>query len=310
MDLSREIEDLVAQIPAGRVSTFADLADALGDVRAAMAVFRLLRESRTAGSHRLVRASGEVPFPGGAALLRQEGVTVRGGRVEDLSRFGWREFRGPRTLARLRREQRELARLVDAHDRVRRPRRIAGFDVAYDGDTAFAAAVVTDAGGTEVLQEVARREPVRFPYIPGYLAYREFPAIESCFRLLDPPPDLLMIDGHGVLHPARCGIASFAGLKLGRPTIGVAKSLLVGEPGPLPRAPGGWTEVRVDGEVLGAALRSGKSRRMIYVSVGSGISLETAVRITKRLCRTRIPEPLRRADILAGEEKRKWKKKR
>ena len=305
MDLSREIEDLVAQISAGRVSTFADLADALGEVRAAMAVFRLLRESRTAGSHRLVRASGEVPFPGGAALLRQEGVTVRGGRVEDLSRFGWREFRGPRTLARLRREQRELARLVDAHDRVRRPRRIAGFDVAYDGDTAFAAAVVTDAGGTEVLQEVARREPVRFPYIPGYLAYREFPAIEACFRKLDPAPDLLMIDGHGVLHPARCGIACFVGLRLDRPTIGVAKSLLVGRVGKMPRKAGGWTDVRIDGERLGTALRSGRSRRLIYVSVGYCVSLSMAVRITKRLCKSRIPEPLRRADLASRKMKRK-----
>src|SRR3990172_7019489 len=78
-----------------------------------------------------------------------------------------------------------------------------------------------------------------------------------------------------------------------------------GGAGPVPREPGGTVEVRVDGEVLGVGLRSGRSRRMIYVSVGHAISLGTAVRITKTLCRTRIPEPLRRAHILATDEKRK-----
>jgi len=300
MDIEREIERLVAQIPPGRVSSFADIAEALGDARAAMATFRILRELSIGGSHRVLRTTGEIPFPGARAMLRREGLAVVGDRVKDLERVRWREFRGPRTLALLRDEQRRLAAEVDFTDRAGNPERIAGFDVAYDGDTAIAAAVVMDDDGDDVLQEVACRERVRFPYVPGYLAYREFPAIETCFRRLDPPPDLLMIDGHGVLHPARCGIASFAGLRLDRPAIGAAKSLLEGDAGPTPR----------DGEVLGAAVRSGKPKRPIYVSVGHGISLRTAIAITMRLCKTRIPEPLRRADRLAREEKRKWKKKR
>src|SRR5256885_1266796 len=90
-----------------------------------------------------------------------------------------------------------------------------------------------DADGGAVKQEVVVRTAVEFPYIPGYLAYREFPAIEACFRRLDPPPDLLMIDGQGVLHPARFGIACMAGVTLGVPAIGVAKSLLVGNVGRL-----------------------------------------------------------------------------
>jgi len=310
MDLVGEIADLVAQIPPGRVATFVDVAQGLGDPRAAMAVFRILRDTRAGGMHRVVRASAHIAFPLAAGLLRREGVPVLNRQVDDLERRRWREFSGPRTLERLRKEQLRLAASVDDTDFVPEPRQIAAFDVSYDGNTAFAAGVVTDATGERVLQEVCIPTRVDFPYIPGYLAYREFPAIEACFRRLDPPPDLLMIDGHGILHPARFGIASYAGVMLDRPSIGVAKSLLVGTPGPTPPATGRWTEVRVGREILGAALRSGRSRRLIYVSVGHGVSLRTAIRITTRLCKARIPEPIRRADLLSKTEKRKWKKKR
>ena len=309
MDIAREIAMLVSQIPQGRVSTFADIAEALGDPRAATAVFRILTDAPVEGSHRVVRADGGVPRAGMTVRLRRDGVSVSAGRVDELDRIRWREFRGPRTLARLRAEQQRLGATVEPTDRFASARRIAGFDVAYDGDDATAAAVVMDAKNENVLQEVSTHTIVDFPYIPGYLAYRELPCIEACFRRLDPVPDLLMIDGHGRLHPARFGIACFAGVRLDRPSIGVAKSLLVGRIGRPPKKAGDWTDVRVDGETMGAALRSGRSRRLIYVSIGHRISLTTAIRTTKQLCRTRIPEPLRRADLLSKNEKRKWKKR-
>ena len=309
MDLAREIADLVTQIPEGRVATFLDVAEALGDPKAAPAVFRILRDRPAEGAHRIVRATGEPAFPGALAVLRREGLAISRGRVADLDGARFADFHGPRTLARLREEQLRLARRVEPKDRGGPDDRIAGFDLSYDGDRAVVAGVVTTPDG-KVLESRALRVRVDFPYVPGYLAYRESPAIERCFSRLDPSPDVLMIDGHGVLHPARLGVASFAGVRLDRPTIGVAKSLLVGEAGPLPDDAGGTAEVRVDGEVLGAGLRSGRSRRMVYVSVGHAISLVSAVRITKALCRTRIPEPLRQAHILATDEKRKWKKKR
>ncbi len=310
MDLAQEIAGLVAQIPEIRVATFLDVAVALGDAKAAPAVFRILRDGLAEGTHRVVRATGEPAFPGALARLRREGLAISRGRIADLDRVRFTGFHGPRTLARLREEQLRLARRVEFNDRGGPMDRIAGFDLSYDGDRAVVAGVVTTPDGGRVLDSLALRVRVDFPYVPGYLAYREFPAIERCFSRLNPPPDLLMVDGHGVLHPARLGVASFAGVRLNRPTIGVAKSLLVGEAGQLPREPGGTAEVRVDGEVLGAGLRSGLSHRVIYVSVGHAVSLQTAIRVTKALCRTRIPEPLRRAHILATDEKRKWKKKR
>ena len=310
MDLAQELADLVAQIPCGRVSTFADVAEALGDGRAAMAVFRILRERDIEGRHRVVRVSGEVPWAGAGARLRREGHAVSQGRVEDLERVRFREFHGPRTLAVLREEQLRLAARVELTDRSESVERVAGFDVSYDGDDAVAAAVVMDPDGEHALQELTLEVQVDFPYIPGYLSYREFPAIERCYRHLDPEPDVILIDGHGILHPARFGIASHAGIALDAPSIGAAKSLLIGQAGPLPKRTGGTTEIRMAGEVLGAGLRSGTSRRLIYISTGHAVSLETAVRITRRLCKTRIPEPLRRADLLAKTMKRNRKKKR
>ena len=309
MDVAREIAMLVSQIPQGSVSTFADIAEALGDPHAATAVFRILTNAPVEGNHRVVRADGAVPRAGMTARLRRDGVTVSRSRVDELDRIRWREFRGPRTLAHLREEQERLAATVETTDRFAGARRIAAFDVAYDGDDATAAAVVMDAKNEAVLQQVAIHTKVDFPYIPGYLGYRELPCIEACYRRLDTVPDLLMIDGHGLLHPARFGVACFAGVRLDRPSIGVAKSLLVGRIGPPPKRAGDWADVRVDGETMGAALRSGRSRRLIYVSIGHRVSLATALRTTKQLCTTRIPEPLRRADLLSKNEKRKWKKR-
>src|SRR3989442_5695270 len=137
MALAGEIADLVAQIPPGRVARFADVAAGLGDPRAAMAVFRILRESPVAGMHRVVRASAHVAFPRAAGLLRREGVPVSNRQVDDLKRRRWREFSGPRTLQRPRKEQKRLAAPGDGTGRGNEPERIAALRASYDRDTAL-----------------------------------------------------------------------------------------------------------------------------------------------------------------------------
>src|SRR3989442_15830352 len=136
MDVAGEIADLVAQIPPGRVATFADVAEGLGDPRAAMAVFRILRDTPASGMHRVVRASAHITFPRAASLLRREGVPVLNRQVDDLERRRGRGFSGPRSLERLRKEQLRLAASVDDTDLVPEPRRIAAFDVSYEGNMA------------------------------------------------------------------------------------------------------------------------------------------------------------------------------
>src|SRR2546422_7368229 len=178
MGLAEESADLAAQIPAGRVAAFADVAEGLGDPRAAMAVFRIPKDAPTAGMHRVVRASAHVAFPRAAGLLRREGVPVSNRQVDDLKRHRWREFSGPRTLKRLREEQMRLAASVDGTDRGDEPERIAAFDVSYDGDTAFAAGVVTDVTRERMLQEGFLPTPLDFPYHPGSPPYPACPPLQ------------------------------------------------------------------------------------------------------------------------------------
>ncbi len=305
MDLVRELKRRVDQIPWGRVATVSDIARALGDEAAAPAVFRILRDASMAGAHRVVRTRGHVANPGFATLLRAEGVPLARGRVVRLKDRRVTEFHGSRPLAGLREEQRRLAARVVTKDGFSSEETIAGFDLAYDRSSATAAAAVLSLADGKVGQTARTQVRVRFPYIPGYLAYREFPGIKRCFALLDPKPDILMIDGHGILHPARFGMASSVGVALNRPTIGVAKRLHVGDLGPMPQEVGGITPVHLDGELCGVGLRSSSSHRLIYVSVGHLISLNSAVRLTKLMCETRIPEPLRQAHLLAKQRQRK-----
>ena len=130
--------------------------------------------------------------------------------------------------AALQKQWRESVSTEDRHGRLRS---VCGVDVAYDAtrNLAFAAAVRLSWPKLEVLEEVTAASPVRFPYVPGLLGFREAPAVLEALALLKETPDLLLVDGHGRAHPRRCGLASMLGLALDMPALGCAKSLLVGE---------------------------------------------------------------------------------
>ncbi len=303
MRFSQEVRRLLTQLPPGRVTTFGALAAALGDARAAVPVFRLLGEDRPPGWHRVVRADGSLAYGEVAPRLQLEGVGVREGAVQDFPRVLFHEFHSDRPLEVLRREQRRLARRVVLADRFGELTSVAGFDVSYGKSWAHGAAVLLDWETLGVQEEVGLTTAVDFPYISTYLAYREFDPVVRCYAQFEDPPTLLMVDGNGTLHPERFGLACYVGLKLDRPTIGVAKSLLLGRLDRETLAPGESTPVRVDGEAVGYALRTG-SGKPIYVSPGHRISGPTALRYVRRLCRTRIPEPLRLADRAARRRRR------
>lgn len=298
MRFSEELRKLLAQVPPGRVTTFGSLASALGDPRAAVPVSRHIRESRPPGWHRVVRANGALTIGDAARLLLQEGVAVDGGAVANFQKVLFRDFLSDRPLEALRKQQQALADAVVLEDGDEDLERVGGFDVSYQGFQAHAAAASLDLKTQEVLEEIGLTTTVDFPYISTYLAYREFEPVARCYARFEEPPDLLLIDGNGTLHPERFGVACHVGLKLDRPTIGVAKRLLLGRTDRKTLGPGEFTPVRVNGDVLAYALRSGEGKP-IYVSPGHRISLETALHIVRRLCRTRIPEPLRLADRAA-----------
>ena len=147
-------------------------------------------------------------------------------------------------------------------------------------------------------------EPVPFPYVPGLLAFREVPVLARAFEKLERTPDLLLVDGHGLSHPRRFGLACHLGLLLDVPTIGVAKSRLVGQHEQPPPEAGGSAELRDGLNLIGLVLRTRDRVSPVYVSVGHRIGLQQAAEWVLRLCRGyRLPEPTRLADQLS---KRRW----
>lgn len=186
-------------------------------------------------------------------------------------------------------------------------RLVAGTDVAYLKDEGLSLAVVCvlDFPSLTPVEWVAVRRPTPFPYIPGLLSFREVPVLLEAFTLLQAEPDLIFVDGHGRAHPRRFGIACHLGLWLGRPTIGIGKSLLCGsfdEPGP---RRGLWSPLLDRGEEIGRALRTRTGVKPIFVSRGYGLPLEQCVDWTLLAgTRYRLPEPIRWADRLAAGAKR------
>ena len=204
--------------------------------------------------------------------------------------------------------QRELARNVIRRGtlRERDVRRVAGADVAFDraNRRAAAAVVVLDYPSLDVVERVTVESAVTFPYVPGLLAFREIPVLLPAFQKLRSEPDLLMADGHGYAHPRRFGFACYLGLVLNVPTIGVAKSRLVGAHAPVPPQRGARVDLVDRGEVIGSLVRTRKRVRPVYVSVGHRIGLADAGRWALLCARRRVPEPTRLADATAGEAKR------
>ncbi|PRY72226.1 deoxyribonuclease V [Halomonas ventosae] len=211
--------------------------------------------------------------------------------------------------------QKRLAGRVERADRLAPVRHLAGVDIGFEQDGAITRAAVVmlawppdEDGVFKVVEQVVHREPTRMLYVPGLLSFREVPAALAAFERLRVTPQLVMVDGQGIAHPRRIGVASHLGLWLDLPTIGVAKSRLCGrhgEPGP---ARGDWTPL-VDGpddEVIGAVLRSRVKVKPIFVSPGHRVSLPTALDwVTRCLGRTKLPEPTRLADRLASRRDQK-----
>ena len=201
--------------------------------------------------------------------------------------------------------QRRLAGRVLQARPTRKLRFVAGLDAAYLGkERCIAGVVLWDAReGVVVEERVATRE-LRFPYVPGLLSFREAPALLAALRKLQRTPDALICDGHGLAHPRRFGIACHVGVVTGLPSVGCAKSILVGSHGELSPQRGARARLAHRGETVGIALRTRGGVKPVFVSVGHRIDLESATRLVLA-CATgrRLPEPTHRADRKVAAEK-------
>tara|TARA_B100001079_G_scaffold224687_1_gene201590 strand:- start:2141 stop:2821 length:681 start_codon:yes stop_codon:yes gene_type:complete len=182
-------------------------------------------------------------------------------------------------------------------------RYVAGVDIGFEdrGETTRAAIVVFDADTHERVDEALVRSPTRMPYIPGLLSFREVPGALEALAALDITPDLLMVDGHGIAHPKRLGVATHLGLASGLPSIGIAKKRLVGTHAAVPEERLAWTPLVERDETIAAVLRSRVGVKPIFVSPGHRTDLTNALNWCSHfLTRYRLPETTRAADKLAS----------
>jgi deoxyribonuclease V len=211
------------------------------------------------------------------------------------------------------REQERLRDRVILGDQFGTIRTVAGADLAFDPETnvAFAGVIVYRFPEmVEVERRMARRK-LRFPYVPGLLSFREGPVLLAALARLRTEPDLILIDGHGRAHPRLFGIACHLGVLLDTPTIGCAKSLLVGEHEEPGVRAGAAAPLDFRGERVGVALRTCDRVKPIYVTTGHRVSLESAVKLVRQcLDGFRIPKPTREADHYVGELRRAYQRHR
>ena len=197
--------------------------------------------------------------------------------------------------------QNRLRQSVIHTDELAGVRTVAGVDLGFKKDVACASVVVLDFPGLEPIDGAIVESPVRFPYIPGLLSFRETPPLLKAFDQLKTEPDLLIADGQGLAHPRRLGLACHLGLILDTPTIGCAKSRLCGEHREPDSQKGSHEYLWDSGEVIGAAVRTRRDTSVVYVSIGHRISLDSAIGLTLRCCKTfRLPETTRYAHKAAA----------
>jgi len=282
-DLYSYFYGLVSQIPPGRISTYGALARALGDPVSARACGYMLSINEHPDiipCYRVVKSTGEVwkyTHPLGPVekirRLSNDGIPIKNGMVEGLDRYIFDSFDTDFPLRGMKDEQIRVSRKIRLDDDFNMGT-IGAIDVSYDDFNGYAALVVQSNGEIHVKTLVL---PVRFPYIPGYLAYREFRFIH---KLCSEFEGILLVDASGYLHPRKIGLASFAGILLDIPTIGISKSILTGQ------VSGNW--IFNLGEKAGYIINN-----RTIVSPGHRISLNSAIRVVKEIGNGDYPEILK-----------------
>ncbi|MBC7128775.1 MAG: endonuclease V [Thermoplasmatales archaeon] len=293
MNLYKKTYEIVKQIPRGKVSTYGDVAIALGDIVASRAVGKMLNENpyRDVPCYRVVRSDGSV---GGYAhgiekkieLLMKDGIEVKDGKI-NLDKYLFNDFKSNYPLKKLRKEQENLRRRI-VFEKIEGAERLAGVDVAY-GKYAYGAYV--ECENYNITKVKVTRKKIEFPYIPTYLAYRELPVLQDLIK--NENPDVVLVDGNGLLHPRFFGIACHFGVINNLPTIGVAKKLLTGS--------------EKNEYIFIGDKKVGLKINKFFISPGNRIDIESSKKIFKKLIEKNL-NLVHLAHLKANEEKRKEEK--
>ncbi len=199
--------------------------------------------------------------------------------------------------------QQQLQPEVISEDQLGEVQYVAGVDVGFEEDGAIsqAAVAVLSFPDLQLRENAIASRPTTFPYIPGFLSFREVPVVLDALEKISIIPDLILCDGQGIAHPRRFGLACHLGVLTDIPTIGVAKSRFIGDHEELPENKGNWQPLSHDGEIIGAVVRTRTGVKPVYVSIGHRISLLTAIDYVLRCTsKYRLPETTRWADQLAS----------
>ena len=209
------------------------------------------------------------------------------------------------TIPEARDLQNKLRKNVRITPLIKKPRYVAGVDSAFSHDTVFAAVCLYLFPELTLIEHKTAIQKLMFPYVPGFLSFREGPTIIDALEKLSQKPDLILLDGQGIAHPRGFGVASHIGVLLGIPTIGCAKSRLIGEHSAPGHKKGSRSPLQFEGKTVGAVLRTRDHTRPLFISPGHKTDLATAIHFTIACTgRYRIPEPLRCADMLSKKIKR------
>jgi len=316
LDLYQLVWELTSQVPKGRVTTYGAIAKALGDIRAARAIGTIEHVNPYAPSvpcHRVVYSDGGIGgygspegTPKKIKLLDREGVKVKDEKIVNFKEVLFDDFTisGPPPLEMLRAEQLALKNEIVLKDKEpnKKLRTIGGIDATYNDDTAFGAIAILDFDTLELVEAQTARIRTRFPYIPTYLSYHELPIIIELMKKIISIPDVIIFDGNGILHPFGLGLATHAGILLRLPTMGIAKKLLVGELTKSLKGHPDVTQVVYNNQLIGYGLKPKTAKKkLVFVSPGNLISFKSALNMAKKVCISRIPEPIRIAHALANE---------
>ncbi len=210
----------------------------------------------------------------------------------------------PKEAVEAQKEWRSLVRIQPLTQTVNT---IAGADISFNkfSEVIYSGIVVLSLPDLRIVETASIRSTAKFPYVPGLLSFRETPSFMECWEMLKTKPDVLMLDGQGIAHPRRLGIACHIGLLLDLPTIGCAKSILVGRHGELGSEAGSSSPLIDKDEVIGVALRTKKKVAPVYISPGHLTDLDSAIDLTLRsVTKYRQPEPTRQAHLLVNQLRR------
>lgn len=319
MSIPKEVDEfretfytVVQQIPKGKISTYGALARALGDIRASRAVGRMLNQNPRpieVPCHRVIMSDGSIGgFGSGVekkkSLLRSEGIYIQDEKITDFKDKLFVDFKSEKILNKLRKKQLDASEKVIIKDDFDDLEIIGGVDVSYGEKKGYASLSLWKED--EEIDNIIIKKEVSFPYIPTYLAFRELPLLLDVLNRSEYTPDVILVDGNGILHPHKIGIASHLGVETNIPTIGVAKSMLIGNQITKISHDEPVSEIIFEEEKLGFAyLSSDRAKNPIFISPGHRISLDTSFNIVRNYCDYKVPEPIRRAHIEATRRRKK-----